>query len=314
MQDKLSIVGNCRSDLVSKIGKDFYKEKVEAMREIYGRFYLCSDNFGIERRRGNYTHPKYDISKEDNMQMQKQYDETTARNTTNRELFSDILEEAIVKNPDANFVVRPHPLADPRWWSSRFWKYHNVHIINILNLEPWLLASEGLISMGCTSALQAQLAGIDSLNIISQESNNQNEFAFSDTLLGLKIKDGKQLSDYIDWRSKNNQRLSRPKPSDMKILKSIWKTSEEMPIAMDYARRIDDLMPQITANSFNNTANHIVNMRSALQNLFKIDPDKWATPSFLEVKKKHRKWANVIQCHDSKISKLCNGLYSISSK
>lgn len=314
LRKKLIVNGNCRSDLVSKFGKIFYKDQTMAMQNIYSKYFLCSDNFSVERRRKGYKHPAYNVSKEENAKVQKQYEITTNQNKNRREMYSNILEEAIRKHPDINFVIRPHPVSDPRWWSERFWEYHNVHIINILNLEPWLLGSQGLISMGCTSALQAQLAGIDSFNIASKDKDIEYDFKFPEELLGIKIKNGGELSEAIELKKISQRKLGIMSQSNREILRDIWKYSEDDTVAKEYAKEVHEIMPQSQDSMFNSTANDILKIRQALENTFPIDPDKWIRPSFYDIKKKHDRWCKILDCGDSKISKLCNGLYCISRR
>ena len=314
LEDKISIAGNCRSDLVSTLGKRFYKKTSDAMIEVYGKFYLCSDNFSVERRRKDYKHPTYNVSKEENKHIQKQYETTTKRNRLRRDRYAEILEKAVAKNPNINFIIRPHPVSDPRWWNERFWQYHNVHVVNIKNLEPWLLASEGIISMGCTSALQAQKANIDTINITTNDPNEKYHFNFPEEILGLKITSGDALADTIAMKNRKKDRITTLSSQNRLILDSIWKTSDKEPVSFEFARKINQLMPNSEAENFSKTANKILSLRKSLESVFPIDPDKWATPNIEEVKLKHERWANILGFSETKIDKLCNGLYCISKK
>ena len=49
LKPKLKELGNCRSDLLGEIGEKFYSELSTSLKNIYGNFILCSDNFAIER-------------------------------------------------------------------------------------------------------------------------------------------------------------------------------------------------------------------------------------------------------------------------
>ena len=73
-------------------------------------------------------------------------------------------------------------------------------------------------------------------------------------------------------------------------------------------------MPNSEAENFSKTANKILSLRKSLESVFPIDPDKWATPNIEEVKLKHERWANILGFSETKIDKLCNGLYCISKK
>ena len=54
-----------------------------------------------------------------------------------------------------NIIVRPHPAEDHQAWFHAVSHLPNVHCVYEGSVSPWLLASEGLIHRGCTSAIEA---------------------------------------------------------------------------------------------------------------------------------------------------------------
>ena len=151
-------MGNCRAALCNELGEYIYAEQIKALKCLYGRFIICSDNFCVEHWRANYNPPKFQNSSEAENIIEQEYNKYRATSKENRDVFARYIEKAAKSFENYNFVIRPHPVARPNWWVDRFWKYRNVHINGIRNVEPWLHASEGLLSMGCTTGLQSLIA------------------------------------------------------------------------------------------------------------------------------------------------------------
>ena len=77
-----------------------------------------------------------------------------------------------------NVVVRPHPVYDSLYWHNAFRLHPRIQTIYNGNVEPWIHASEAVITTGCTTGLQALLAGKPSYELPVGQSN-----AYSSTIL-----------------------------------------------------------------------------------------------------------------------------------
>ena len=153
---KISILGNSRSDLMGPIGNALYADKIKSIKELFGDFILYNDSFALERRPGRILTPYYEnATPEQNAQWVEKLEKTRQIRTIDRDIVCSHLEESIRSFPDIKFVIRPHPGADPRYYFEKFSLYKNVHIIGLENAEPWIHAARAIISMGCTTALQA---------------------------------------------------------------------------------------------------------------------------------------------------------------
>lgn len=61
--------------------------------------------------------------------------------------------------PEKKFVVRPHPAEDPKFYSSVFDTLGNVSVRWSGDVGSWIRRSDALIHNGCTTAIQAAIAG-----------------------------------------------------------------------------------------------------------------------------------------------------------
>ena len=156
---KLSIVGNCRSDLLRRTGRLFYKGLVDGLSEAFDDFVLCTDNFCVEHRDGVYVPPNYNTTPELNQLARDEFEARHQDQKRLRDFFARTIFESALALPSKQFVLRPHPCADPRWWTNKFWQLRNVHVISHHNVDPWLHAASCLVSIGCTTAIQSIITG-----------------------------------------------------------------------------------------------------------------------------------------------------------
>lgn len=56
-----------------------------------------------------------------------------------------------------NLIIRPHPNENQKVWSNIRKTLHKIKIILEGEIEPWIIASNGLISNGCSSTIDAMI-------------------------------------------------------------------------------------------------------------------------------------------------------------
>jgi surface carbohydrate biosynthesis protein len=141
----------------------YLQKEVTAIKVKYGNFILLSSNFGATSERMLNARLK-DIKSSHVDEELKQF--LQKRNYYFFQAFLNYIEliRQIVKHrPNLNIVIRPHPADDHQGWRDSLKGISNVHIVYQGELSPWLYGSQGLLHYGCTSGIQAALAGIPSL-------------------------------------------------------------------------------------------------------------------------------------------------------
>ena len=172
LQSKIQVLGNCRSDLVNSFGRLLYSSLTQSLVNSFGPYVLCSDNFCVEHREGNYVPPVFDKPIDENHKARIEHDLRQESQALKREVFSSYIEYAARNNPGITFVIRPHPCSDDRWWTNKFWYLRNVHILYLHNVDPWLHGAKAVISMGCTISLQSVIASVPVIEILDSSCNN----------------------------------------------------------------------------------------------------------------------------------------------
>lgn len=170
---KTVLVGSIRLELLGSLGLDYFQVRSHSISSFIGPHVLISDNFGFDSY-GSRT--PYDLTSDlmqrisDSSYLEKvlsRRKEYLVRAKHARIGFTQVIEKMIAANPSTLFVLRPHPVADPRFWYENIFPFRNLHIIYKDSVEPWLHASKTIVHAGCTVGLQAELFGKKSIDIAS---------------------------------------------------------------------------------------------------------------------------------------------------
>lgn len=309
LKRKLKIVGNSRSDLLSSSGAIFYKEEVSSLKTLYGNFVLCSDNFCIEHRNGPYSLPRYNgVSQKDHLDADAKYRQRMSESSLNRSFFANIIKQSCKENSHINFIIRPHPMSDPRWWVEQFWMHQNVHVIYHLPIEPWLHAASAVVSMGCTTSIQALVTKtpvIEIINPTSASSSKNRGFShlYTSYLSGDVSSFNRHLkSIFLDRRSGhlNISDLSR----------SHWFNCFSSQVSAQFAALIDSALSNHSNISKSKVSSILSGYsNSKFSNNAFIDAVKWPIPRFACITSKAKRFSEIYQLTAPRLFKVSAGLY-----
>lgn len=190
---KIKTTGHPRFDLYNKKFLSYFQSDIKDIKNKYGDYILINTAFSysnngeggvdfIFKPTLSYS-PKEKESRLYRFQRWKQ------------QMFSIADVVNLVNNlsldfPEKLFIVRPHPSEDTAYYKSIFNGIDNVKVIYEGSATPWLLGCDGLIHNGCTTAIEATLAGKPVLNYVT---NPDPEF---DTYLANIC--GKTVNNYND--------------------------------------------------------------------------------------------------------------------
>ena len=309
LQNKIEILGNSRSDLVNSIGRRLYADQANSLKEIYGDYVLASDNFGVEKR--DHITPIFNISEEKRNIAEKKLSEIINSKKENREIFADMICQSAQKMTSTQFIIRPHPVADSKWWDCRFSKERNVHVIYHLNIDPWIIGAKALISMGCTTAMQAAIAGTP---IIEIEKINNNE-KIKNTGLGyqftcLKASSAEKMMEHI--HTAMNEKSSKTF-RNLDLLDRYWHKCQTASATTKFSDLFNNLGKEID-KSMHEDLYRVLNMahRFYMKNPIKFDQTKWISPTIKQVNNKFKIISSILNEQELKIQKISNGLFFVS--
>lgn len=153
----ISVTGNPRADLLKPALRGLFDDEVRSITQEHGRFILINTNFS----RVNHVQPRQNRHLKW-LREQRPDDPRGGFAAHKFELFNAFLEaipELSQRLPDVSFVIRPHPSEQRATWDALASSLSNVGVAQHGNVVAWLLASDGLIHNGCTTAIEAWQLG-----------------------------------------------------------------------------------------------------------------------------------------------------------
>mgnify|MGYP001244811948 CR=1 FL=1 len=160
-KNKLAICGNPRFDLSKPIFKNFYIKK----NTIKDKYILVNCAFG---KLNNYVsdeidskvwslrvpgYPSFEKGKKSAIEYEKKL----------FSLFIDGIKKLVAINSNEIFLLRPHPVENENIYKKIFENYHNVIISKKLSPQCASANAKFLIHNGCTTAIEANFAKINSI-------------------------------------------------------------------------------------------------------------------------------------------------------
>lgn len=153
------VTGNPRIDLLRYPYANTYSKKIDELKAKFGDYILINTNFGPGNYLSIFRFSYYEHMKEFG-RIKSIEDEEFYKNRV--EYYKSLMDHYIVMVNELaktifpkNIIIRPHPSENHHTWIEKFKNIQNVHIKFDGAVVPWILASEGLIHTGCTTAVEA---------------------------------------------------------------------------------------------------------------------------------------------------------------
>ena len=170
-----------RFDLLGDFGEELNKRYVDSINNIYGKYILVLDNFSVDHRgQKGMVDPSQDLKQAGfsddaiNTYVQDLADNAKIEEEA-RQDFANLIMRIAKNNPYLNFVFRPHPVLDPRYWQDAFASSKNISIAERGPIHAWIYGATATIHSGCTTGLEAYAADrntYDVSELISSRSSN----------------------------------------------------------------------------------------------------------------------------------------------
>ncbi len=195
-KNKLYVTGWPRVDLWRN--KSLWSEEANHLKKKYGRYVLFSSDFGTNslfeveeraKRAIKWTHRK------EKSFYEKEYEYNNVRYNEFLKMV-DYLKQISSLDNTPHIIVRPHYSENFDAWHKALNGIKNITVINEGSISAWLLASEGLLHSGCTTAFEAQLMNIKTAYFIdsAQSAIGSYPITVSECL--------KNTTDYLRWTKK----------------------------------------------------------------------------------------------------------------
>ena len=109
LECKIKVCGNTRLELLGDIGKAYYHERTESLKNIFGRYILVSDNFGGIEMYGskNQYNPKIDLMQrcklEETNSIMQSINKKIQKSAYSRDAFCKIINQLIIERFAENY-------------------------------------------------------------------------------------------------------------------------------------------------------------------------------------------------------------------
>jgi len=145
-------LGNPRADLLKSRLRRLFAAEVADIQATHGRFILINTNFS----RVNHLQPRQNRHLKW-LREQRPDDPRGGFAAHKYELFQAfcaLIPDLARRLPDVPIVIRPHPSEKAETWEHLLAGFEQVCVAQHGNVVAWLLASQGLIHNGCTTAVE----------------------------------------------------------------------------------------------------------------------------------------------------------------
>lgn len=239
--EKISLTGSPRADLWSPQFAQYWRQSAD-FPEV--PFLLVSSNMGDPRI--SLTGTLSIMNNARNFERNKHLGTDFLQKTSERYRAWASFVEAITELSEGadgyKIIIRPHPVENPEAWKILLAGLPNVEVIREGAISGWLNASFALLHNGCTSALEATLAGKP---IISYSNFDQQDLKLSNDL-GTRANNLDELKALVEhhWSLAQSEKAYEVPTKDKQVIERKIHTQEDELAASRIVDVWDGLVPK----------------------------------------------------------------------
>jgi surface carbohydrate biosynthesis protein len=153
--------GHPRFDTLRSPLSGFYADAQEELKQRYGKFVLVCTNFGRANPRNGigrtFARPGEVFDPDE--YGREQYLQEWAHAHRMLSHVVEMVHALCRRHPHQQVVLRYHPSESPVIYQAAFKSLPQVHVVQKDSVHPWILASQAVVHNGCTTGLEAWIAG-----------------------------------------------------------------------------------------------------------------------------------------------------------
>jgi surface carbohydrate biosynthesis protein len=163
---EICVTGHPRFDLYKDKWNSYFKMDVEKIQAEHGKYVLINGNYGTSNHGIGLDYIFSDAGdyKVDNVESRLQRVGFYSYSTKQMVSIVELTHHLAVKYPDINFIYRPHPSENQDYYKIIFGGVSNIRVNHEGPIGAWILGAKAVIHDGCTTAIEATLAGIPVIN------------------------------------------------------------------------------------------------------------------------------------------------------
>lgn len=173
---KIEVTGHPRFDLYKEKWNGYFEAEVADLKKKHGKFILVNGNYSTYNHGLGLAYIFSERSGYDPDNITARLDRIDFIKYTGNQCLSivQLTHQLAVEYPDKEIVFRPHPSENQSFYETVFKGVKNIKVKHEGSVNAWILASEAIIHDGCTTALEASLAGKPVINFkpVSSKKND----------------------------------------------------------------------------------------------------------------------------------------------
>ena len=216
MSESIHVTGNPRFSFKKKIYQNIFRDEIAAIKSNYGKFILINTSYALSNNaagnKNTFSRKYYLSNKKEGL---KRFSEWWLHSSKMCSEFVYLVINLSLDLPEEfRIVLRPHPSESIDLYKEAFSGLNNVFIDSRWSVTPWLLASDFLISEGCTTCFEAALLNRKVLLYTPFDAGEMEMFLPS--LSGKKVRNSREILDiinsdqkfdYLEIARKNNRAI-----------------------------------------------------------------------------------------------------------
>lgn len=214
-QEKISVIGNSRFDLLKKPIRSIYNKDVDRIKKKFGKFDLYISAF--------HKYNAITVNGKNWFNAIESWGEDKKESKIRKKLYKNMFELqkknmiSTIKFLNSNskkmnnVIIRPHPSENIDLWKKKLNKDLKKNVIfDDINTNAWILAADRVFSYFSTSLIEANILGKDSYNLIFKKGKIYETKIFKkNTITIYNPKNFKDLQTKINKNKKRKFILSK---------------------------------------------------------------------------------------------------------
>ncbi|WP_018479670.1 surface carbohydrate biosynthesis protein [Pontibacter roseus] len=204
----IATTGHPRFDLYKKKWNSYFDEETNQIKSRYSSYILINGNYGLANHGLGISH----VFSENGNYIAKDVEKRLKRigfyAYSSKQLVSiiNLTHHLAVKYPDRYFIYRPHPSENHDYYKTLFSGVENIIVNHDGSVGPWILGADAIIHDGCTTAIEATLAGKPVINF--KPFHDEQFDIWLPNQLGIRATSNEDVFNILDnLKSFNHSRL-----------------------------------------------------------------------------------------------------------
>jgi surface carbohydrate biosynthesis protein len=168
--EQLVVSGNSRIDLLRSPFLEEVRRRAREIRQENGNFILINTDMGLlngpSKSIDKYLETLDQIGWIDQELDGEFLNECIVHDAVNLRVVSQYVEYMDKWAPNIRLILRPHPSEDAFHWKALAGAVSNLTVVERSNPLEWMLASAGLVHLGCTTGVEAAVLDIPRIGLV----------------------------------------------------------------------------------------------------------------------------------------------------